>query len=168
MSISNLFEGNDYNLYCKSISVTPISIAIQKSSQTIPSGSNTVITWDTVLWETPSAFTFNPSSAPAIIRVLSNGLYLVNLFVQWESNNAAGQRDTFIAINLSETYGGTRITSANTTLDERTNISTVVQLASNDTISCAVFQNSGSNCVAGSSAGINNKKMILTVTKLYP
>jgi hypothetical protein len=108
------------------------------SNQTIPNGGLTYIQFDSEVFDTANLF--DPAS-PQTLKAPIAGLYLLSASVRWAAN-ANGTR--FAAFRAGSTYIAPDWRNAATGASTDQEISTLVALQANQTVSIQVHQTSGS------------------------
>jgi len=117
---------------------TPAFLAYKSSDQTISSGSDTKITFDTELFDTDNVFSSSTFTVPSG----KNGKYFIYSQVQQDTGSGA-------TLIISVFVNGSEIFAKRTTSDAATrkspDVSVVVDLSVSDTVEIYMYQNSGSS-----------------------
>ena len=124
---------------------TPAFLAYKSSDQTISSGSDTKITFDTELFDTDNVFSSSTFTVPSG----KNGKYFIYSQVQQDTGSGA-------TLIISVFVNGSEIFAKRTTSDAATrkspDVSVVVDLSVSDTVEIYMYQNSGSSRTIDSAA----------------
>ena len=116
----------------------PAFLAYKSSDQTLSSGSDTKITFDTELFDTDNVFSSSTFTVPSG----KNGKYFIYSQVQQDTGSGA-------TLIISVFVNGSEIFAKRTTSDAATrkspDVSVVVDLSVSDTVEIYMYQNSGSS-----------------------
>lgn len=122
----------------KFLAFAPLTILSRNASQSIPTGTNTAVTWDTEIVDTDNMISV-PSSN---ITIQSPGVYSLQFNADY-SANTTGARQIYITLNgnIVTQNGGFAASSNDTGLV----CSTILALAPGDVIQGVCYQSSGSS-----------------------
>jgi hypothetical protein len=125
--------------------------ANKNGTQAISTSTQTVITTWTEIFDNGNIF----NNATGVMTAATTGLYFAYGAIEWATGNNVGLRDVRLLVNGTQVDHMTVQPSADTTIATCLRFGKILSLTATDTVSVAVFQDSGGSINVASGNGTN-------------